>query len=325
MSEEARASALRVVAIDDGYADYAEEQRILGSAGARFEVIACGGDAARIAERIRDAHALMVRESRIGAAVIEAMPRLRGIVRYGIGTDNIDLACASRRKVVVANVPDYGTEEVSDQAMALLLAVARRVASRDTAVRAGRWNVARQEPMYRIAGKTLGLLGYGRIARAMERKMRAFGIERVLVYDPYVTDAPPGVQLVPADEVCAGADYLSVHAPLTPQTRHVLNAERLALMKPTAIVVNTARGALIDECALVEALQQGRLFGAGLDVFEREPFPADSPLRGMSTVVLSDHTGWYSEESVRDLQRGAAGEVARILGGQPPRNWVNPW
>jgi D-3-phosphoglycerate dehydrogenase len=314
---------VRVVAIDDGYADYRCEQELLGAAGASFEVLACGGDAAAVLDRIRDAAALMVRESRIGAEVIAALPALRGIVRYGIGVDNIDLAAAARHGVRVANVPDYGTEEVSDQGMALLLAVVRRVAARDAAVRAGAWNVARQERMYRIAGKTLGLLGYGRIARAMERKMRGFGVERVLVYDPFVTQLPPGVEQMGVEDVCRHADFISVHAPLTRETHHLLDAARIGLMKPEAIVVNTARGALIDEAALVRALQEGRLFGAGLDVFEQEPLPAASPLRKLANVVLSDHTGWYSEESVRDLQQGAAADVARILRGEAPKHWVN--
>ena len=317
--------ASRVVAIDDGYADYAQERDILASAGARFEVIACGGDAARIVARLHGAAGLMVRESTLSANTIAQLPGLRAIVRYGIGVDNIDLACAAQRRITVANVPDYGTEEVSDQALALLLAVVRRVTTRDRDVREGRWNVARQEPMHRIAGRTLALVGYGRIARAVERKLRAFGVERVLVHDPLLDSSPTGARFVPLDDLCREADFLSLHAPATPATHHLLDARRLALLKPDAIVINTARGALVDEEALACALREGRLFGAGLDVFEREPLGTDSPLRGLANVVLSDHTGWYSEESVRDLQRGAALEVARILRGEAPLHWVNPW
>lgn len=319
------ASQKHVVAIDGGYDTYDQEVRILSGAGARFELVPCGGNAANVADQIRPAHALMVRESRIDAEMIASMPYLKGIVRYGIGVDNIDLAAAKQRGIAVANVPDYGTEEVSDQALALLLAVARRVVTRDAGVRAGKWNVSREEPMHRIAGKTLGLLGYGRIARAVERKLRAFGIERVCVFDPYVSKAMPGIELMSADEVCRQADYLSISAPNTPQTHHLLNAARLALMKPTAIVVNTARGQLIDEAALIRTLQAGRIFGAGLDVFEHEPLAADSPLRKLDNAVLSDHTGWYSEESVKELQLKAAQEVARILNGKSPNNWCNPW
>ncbi|MCX7238999.1 MAG: C-terminal binding protein [Burkholderiales bacterium] len=318
-------SKKRVIAIDGGYDTYNQEIRILSEVGAQFELMPCGGDAGNIADKIRAAHALMVRESRIDAGMIASMPHLKAIVRYGIGVDNIDLAAAKQRCIAVANVPDYGTEEVSDQAVALLLAVARRVVTRDAAVRRGRWNVSREEPMYRIAGKTLGLLGYGRIARAVERKLRAFGVERVCVFDPFVSKSVQGVELMTADEVCRQADYLSINAPNTPQTHHLLNAHRLALMKPTAMVVNTARGALIDEAALVSALQQRRIFGAGLDVYEREPFSTDNPLCQLDNVVLSDHTGWYSEESVKELQLKAAQEVGRILSGKTPNHWCNPW
>lgn len=317
-------AARRVVAIDDGYEDYSREAGILAGVGASFEVIACGGDAAAIAGRIRDADALLVRESKVSGGVIESMPNLKAIVRYGIGVDNIDIACATRRRVAVANIPDYGTEDVSDQAVALLMAVARHVVTRDRDVRNGRWAVGRAEPMFRFVGKTVGMLGYGRIARAFERKLRAFRVGRVLVYDPYA-QLPAGVESLSPEQVCAQSDYLAVHAPLTPQTHHLLNAERIALLKPNCIVVNTARGALIDEAALVRALQERRIFGAGLDVFEREPLPADSPLMGLPNVVLSDHTGWYSEESVRDLQEGAAHEAARVLRGERPQNWLNPW
>lgn len=312
-----------VAAIDAGYADYRCEQEVLAEVGATFEVIPCVGDAVNVAERIRDCSALLVRESRIAANVIESMPRLQAIVRYGIGVDNIDLDCARRRRIKVANVPDYGTEEVSDQALALLLAVSRRVASRNRDVRAGRWNVGRAEPMYRMAGRTLGLVGYGRIARAVERKLRAFGIARVLVHDPNVQQMPAGAHLADLDTLCRESDYISLHAPLNTGTHHLLDARRIGLMKPTAVVVNTARGPLIDEAALVAALREGRLLGAGLDVLEREPPSPDNPLFALDNVVLSDHTGWYSEESMRDLQRGAAEEVARVLCGKDPIHWVN--
>jgi D-3-phosphoglycerate dehydrogenase len=205
------------------------------------------------------------------------------------------------------------------------MAVVRRVAARDRAVRSGAWNVSRSEKMHRVAGRTLGLVGYGRIARVFERKMRGLGVARVLVHDPHVADVPPDVERVALDTACREADFVSLHAPLTPATHHVLNRAHIALMKPTAIVVNTARGALIDEAALVEALAAGRIFGAGLDVYELEPPRPDHPLFALSNVVLSDHTGWYSEESVAELQQKASEEVARVLRGEAPRNWINRW
>jgi D-3-phosphoglycerate dehydrogenase / 2-oxoglutarate reductase len=265
-----------------------------------------------------------VRESPINAAAIASASQLIGIVRYGIGIDNIDQAAASARQIYVANVPDYGTEDVSDHAMALLLSVARRVSTRDRFVRTGGWNSGSREKIYRIAGKTLGLVGYGRIARAFERKMRGFGITRVLVYDPHA-HVRAGIEIVDLDTLCRESDYISLHAPLTSETRHLLNARQIALMKPTTILVNTSRGALIDEAALSVALRENKIFGAGLDVFEQEPPDRANLLLQLPNTVLSDHAGWYSEESVTDLQRKAAEEVVRILSSHEPNNWVNRW
>ncbi len=180
--------------------------------------------------------------------------------------------------------------------------------------------------MYRIAGRALGLVGYGRIAQALERKMRGLGVARVLVYDPLLApSALAGVESVDLNSLCRRSDFISLHAPLTRDSSHIINSTRLALMKPTAILVNTARGGLIDETALVEALRSRRIFGAGIDVFEHEPPGQDHPLLALDNVVLSDHTAWYSEESAAELQTKAAEEVARVLQGEPPRHWVNRW
>jgi len=315
---------MRVVILDDGYDDYETERAILSRIGAEIALRPCRGEADAVTDAMRDADAVLVRESPVTASAIDGAPSLKGIVRYGIGVDNIDGRAAARRGIYVANVPDYGTEDVADHTVTLLLAVARRVVTRDALVRGGGWFSGTSEPMHRLAGKTLGLVGYGRIARAVERRMRGFGIARVLVHDPYAA-LPPGIQAVPMDELCREADYISLHAPLTPQTRHILDAGRLRLMKPSAIVVNTSRGGLVDEAALAAALGEGRLFGAGLDVLDAEPPAPGNPLLRLPTVVLSDHTAWYSAESVAELQRKAAEEVVRILSGEPPLHWVNRW
>jgi D-3-phosphoglycerate dehydrogenase len=313
-----------VAVIDGGYDSYDTERRILAPFDVELVLRDCNRDAAMVAQAVRDADAVLVRESPVTAAAIAGMARCKAIVRYGIGVDNIDQSAARARRIYVANVPDYGAEEVSDQAIALLLAVVRRVAARDRAVRGGAWNVARAERMHRVAGRTLGLVGYGRIACTFEGKMRGMGIVRVLAHDPYVKDAA-GVELVDLDTLCREADYISLHAPLTPGTRHLIDRRRLALMKPTAILVNTARGPLIDEAALVAALRERRIFGAGIDVYEDEPPRKDHPLFALDSVVLSDHNGWYSEESVAELQTKAAEEVARVFRGEPPKHWLNPW
>lgn len=308
---------LRVVVLDGGYDNYDTERRVLAGLGAGIELAAGAGT-------LDGADALLVRESPVTAAMMDRMPACRAIVRYGIGVDNIDRDAARARKIYVANVPDYGTEEVSDQALALVMAVARRVVTRDREVRDGAWNIGPAQKIYRLAGKTLGLIGYGRIAQAFERKMRGVGMARVMVFDPYAS-LPDGVEAASVEAICREADVVSLHAPLTPETRHILDAQRIALLKPTAIVVNTSRGPLIDEAALVAALEGQRILGAGLDVFETEPLARDNPLRALGNAVLSDHCGWYSEESVQDLQRKAAEEVARVFRGEAPLNWLNRW
>jgi D-3-phosphoglycerate dehydrogenase len=317
-------AAARVIVLDDGYASYETERRLLAAVGAELDIRPCRGDAAAVLKAISDATAVLVRESPVKAEAIARAPELRSIVRYGIGVDNVDQRAAADRHIYVANVPDYGTEDVADHALALLMAVARRIVTRDRAVRSGRWFTGTAEPIYRPAGKTLGLVGYGRIAQAFERRMRALGIARVLVHDPFAP-LPGSVIGVSMERLTTEADYISLHAPLTPATRHILDAGLIARLKPTAIIVNTSRGPLIDEAALVEALQANRLFGAGLDVFEIEPPAANHPLFALENVVLADHAAWYSEESVADLQRKAAEEVVRVLKGEEPLNWINRW
>lgn len=319
-----RAPPARVFVVGAGYRDHATEGAILAPFGVR-RLESTAPDAANAAEAWAMADALLVREAPIDAAVIERLERCRVIVRYGVGVDNIDLDAARRKRIYVANTPGYGVDEVSTHALALLLAVARRVAARDRAVRAGAWGIGQAEPMEPITGRTLGLVGFGAIGRAFLAKMRAFTPRRVLVHDPYATALPADVEGVDLDTLCAEADLISLHAPLTPETRHAIDAARLARMQPHAILVNTGRGGLVDELALATALREGRIAGAGIDVFEREPPDRDHPLLQVDGVVVSDHTGWYSEASVRELQRRAAEEVARVLGGEAPVAWVNRW
>jgi D-3-phosphoglycerate dehydrogenase len=193
-------------------------------------------------------------------------------------------------------------------------------------VRSGGWNVSPALLPHRLVGRTLGLLGYGGIARSLHRKVGGFGFGRVLVCDPFVQPKLIEAQgAVPVDlaGLLAQSDYLSVHVPLSPQTRHLIGAEQLAGLKSGAILINTSRGSLVDEAALIDALRTGRLAGAGLDVFEEEPLPVGSPLRTLDNVILTDHTGWYSEESVAELKTKAAKNVAAVLAGGPPIYPVN--
>jgi len=312
----------RVVVLDDGYPDYETERTILAAAGAELVLSPCRGDAAKAALAMGEADGVLVRETPIDAAAI-ATTQARVIVRYGMGYDNIDTAAAAARGIVVCNVPDHGTEEVSDHALALLLAAIRRVAEADRRVRAHGWGLPIDRKIHRIRGGTLGLIGYGRIGAAFHRKAAALGYARVLVHDPFVREVPAGASLASLDTIAAESDAISLHAPLTNATRHIIGRGFLALAKPTLVLVNTARGGLIDESALAAALAEGRVLAAGLDVYENEPLRHDSPLRSLDNVVLTDHSAWYSEEAIAELQRKAAQEVARVLEGETPLHPVN--
>lgn len=322
-------SRYRVVVVNLGYPSFETERRILSPLGC--EVVAVDRDCTTEEEVIaaaRDAHAVLVREAPVGRRAVASLRNCRAIVRYGVGVDNIDLAAAAERGIYVANVPGYGTEEVSDHAVALLLACIRNLLRRDRRLREGRFETDIDEEIFRTTGKVLGLVGYGRISRAVHRKWKGFLPSRVLVFDPYADPGPVaenGGEAVELDRLLSESDYVSLHAPLTPETRRLIDAEALRRMKPTAILVNTARGELVDEGALADALLRGEILAAGLDVFESEPVPPDHPLAALPDVVLTGHVGWYSRDAVRELQTRAAGEVKRILGGERPENWVNPW
>jgi D-3-phosphoglycerate dehydrogenase len=311
-----------VVVFGPGYDDYRTELDVLAPLGVeRIEPVAI--DAPDADARLADADVVLVREAPLPAERIARLDRCRAIVRYGVGVDNIDLEAAAARGIYVANVPDYGTHEVAEHALALILATVRRIAQRDRAVRAGAWGVGAREPIARLAGSTLGLIGFGRIAEALWRKTAGLGVRATLAYDPLRAALPDGVRPVDLDTLLAESDVISLHAPLTDATRHLLNEERLGHVRRGAVLVNTARGGLIDEAALLAALDDGRLRAAGLDTFEEEPLPEGHPLRARPQVVLTDHAGWYSDASLQELQHGAAIEAARVLRGEEPLHWVN--
>jgi D-3-phosphoglycerate dehydrogenase len=268
----------------------------------------------------RDADALIVCYAKITADILGALTRCKVIGRTGLGVDNIDVPAAAARGIVVTYVPDYCIAEVSDHAVAMLLALARKIPFANTLVQSGRWELPPIVPLRRLEGQVLGLIGFGNIPRAVVPKAKAFGLT-VIAHDPYVgKDAftALGVEGVPFDDLLARSDFISVHAPLLPATRGILNAAAFAKMKTGALVVNTARGPLIDEKALIAALDSGHLGGAGLDVVETEPLPKDSPLLGRDNVILTPHTAFYSVEALVELQTKAASDVARVLTGEKP-------
>lgn len=312
-------SDLVVAVADSPFPSLEPVEKVLRPLGARLSLSASSA-APDILAVARDADALLVCYAKLPGDLIRELTRCKVIGRTGLGVDNIDLAAARERKITVTYVPDYCMDEVSDHAMALLLALARKVAYANSLVQGGRWEMAAVAPIHRLKGRTLGLVGFGNIPRALAPKAKAFGL-RVLAYDPFVARdvfASLGVEGVSLDELLASSDFISVHAPLTPQTRGLIGASAFAKMKPNALVINTARGPLIDEKALIAALDSGRIGGAALDVLETEPPPKDSALIGRPNVVLTPHTAFYSVEALEELQAKCATDVARVLSGQPP-------
>ena len=308
-------STYKIIIADSRYPGYDEELGELASIDAEV-IIERSDDPAVLAKLMGGTHGLIANLAPITAEVIAAMDVCKCVSRYGVGYDNVDTAALKAKGVMLANVPTYCMEDVSDHAVALMLDAVRKIAAKDRRVREGQWNLTGIQKVYRIAGKTLGLIGYGGISRVVHRKMAGFNPARVLVFDPFVSAEQAkaaGVELIDLPTLCAQADFISVHAPLNDQTHHMLGAEQFAAMKPTAIVVNTSRGGLIDTAALIDAVNAGTIAWAGLDVFESEPLEADSPLRGMDHVTLTDHAGWYSEEAMVDLKTLAARNIVQAL------------
>ena len=304
------------------HANIAEEQDVLARAGVQHVVVPARTETDYL-ERCREADALLVQYGAVTRRVLEGLPRLRVVVRYGVGVDGIDLAAATDEGVPIVNVPDYGTDEVANHAVALLLALARKLTRLDRQTRGGVWDVFRVGPITRLSGQTVGIVGCGRIGSAVARKLSGFDV-RLLGCDPYVSTFPPGVQPVAFERLVGESDYITIHCPLTPETRHLFDAESLGWMRPTAALINTARGGIVDTAALVAALQEGLLAAAGLDVLEQEPLDQASPLLRMEQVIVTPHSAWYSEEGRSDLKRRAAEEAVRVLRGERPRHCVNP-
>ncbi|HEV8306346.1 MAG TPA: C-terminal binding protein [Methylomirabilota bacterium] len=304
------------------HATFVEEEAVFAAAGVRFRPVLARSEADFLG-KCAEADALLIQYGDVTRRVIESLPRIRVLVRYGVGVDGIDVEAATARGIPVVNVPDYGTDEVANHAVALLLALARKLPQLDRQTRAGRWSVFEAIPITRLTGRTVGILGCGRIGSRVARKLAGFDV-CLLACDPYLRTFPPGVEPVAFERLLAESDYLTVHAPLTAGTHHLIGRAALARMKPTAVLINTARGGIVDTDALVDALRAGRLAGAGLDVTEQEPLPPGSPLLAMDQVIVTPHAAWYSEEGRSELKRRVAEEAVRVLRGQRPQNCINP-
>jgi D-3-phosphoglycerate dehydrogenase len=310
-----------VLITDHVFASVELERQVLQKAGIALEEIKpdCKTED-DVIERCARADALLVQWAPITRRVLKELPKVRGIVRYGIGVDNIDLKAAKELGRIVSNVPNYCQEEVSDHTLAMIVSLARRIPHDDSQIKRGGWGVGPFLPIPAFSDLTLGLAGFGSIARKVSAKAKPFRF-RQIAFDPMVADEvfrQHGVERVERDALLQSADIISLHCPLTDETRHMINASSIARMKPRVLLVNTARGPLVNEADLISALQTGKILGAGLDVYEKEPLPVDSPLRALPNVILTSHAASASERA-RDLLQTKAAEAARdiLLGKRP--------
>jgi D-3-phosphoglycerate dehydrogenase len=317
--------AQRLVGVSDSVFPNLDLARaVVARAGADLK-LAAHPTPAEIVEIAREADAVMVTYAKITAEMIREMKRCKIISRFGIGVDNVDLAAATAKGIVVTKVPDYCIDEVSDHAMALLLSLVRKIPFSSARAHAGKWEMPAVVPIHRLRGTVLGLVGFGRIPQLVAPKAKSFGM-KVVAFDPYVPQGvldQAGVERVEFAQLLKVSDYISIHTPLLPETKHLFSTEAFRQMKPGSVIVNTSRGPVVDEAALAAALDAKQLTGAALDVLEQEP-PTSSPLFGRDNVILTPHTSFYSVEALEELQTKAAEEVVRVLSGEAPRNPVNP-
>lgn len=299
--------------------------RELEQAGIRLIVRPCATED-EIIEHGADADALMILNEPVTAKVLENLPKCRVVSRLGIGVDTIDLDAATKQGIQVTNVPGASIEEVCDHAVAMVLALSRRLFPLDASVRQGQWYYAAGGTgVRRLREEVVGLIGFGRIGRRTGEKLSALGMT-VLAYDPFMGEEDiraQGAEPATSADILAQADYVSIHTPLTPETRSLIGEAELASMKPSACVVNVSRGGIIDEAALAAALRSGGIAGAALDVFEQEPLPASSELLGLDNVILTPHAGHYSTTSIDEMRTTAVRNAIAVLQGRLPAHPVN--
>lgn len=315
----------KVVVTDWEYADLRFEEDVLRHEQIELIPAQCRTEDDMI-EVCRDADAIINQYAPLSRRVIEALDHCKVITRYGVGVNTIDLDAATEKGICVANVPDYCMDEVADHALALLLAWSRKVVVAHNHTLTHKWDFKVTQPIYRLRGRTLGLVGFGKIPQALAEKVKPLGLN-VIAYDPYFPAdraEEMGVNLVSLDELCQQADIVSVHAPLTPSTNGLISTGQFNQMKPESFIINTSRGPVIDEAALIVALQEGKIAGAALDVVENEPIDRDNPLLAMPNVILTPHVAWYSEEAAEEMRSKAAmGVVDVLIHGEYPKYLVN--
>lgn len=313
-----------VAVTDYGFPDLKQEEAVLIPAGFRL-LSAQSRTVEEVIALTRDADAILSDKAPVTKEVIDQLRNCKIIVRYGVGVDNVDVEAAKARNIPVVNVPDYHTGEVADHAMTLLLSSVRKITQVVSQVRNGVWDMTPCRPIQGLQEKVLGIAGFGNIGRDVAKRAQSFGIQTI-AYDPHVKDElfeATGTRKVDWHSLLKESDFISIHLPLLASTKHLFDDEAFAMMKPTAYVVNTSRGAVIKTESLITALQTNKIAGAGIDVSEEEPVAPDSPLLRMEQCLVTSHCAWYSESSLSRLQRSAAMEIVRLFNGECPKHIVN--
>lgn len=315
----------KVAITDYVFPDLETEKRELKKIDAEL-IESKGSDEESIIEVAENANGILNCYAELTPRVIESLKNCKIIARYGIGVNNVDMTTATKKGIIVTNVPDYCVEEVSDHALALILACSRKICQLNKTVKSGKWDFKDYRPMYRLKGQTLGIVSFGKISRRLVEKVSAYKFN-IIIYDPYVDEdiaAKYNVKLVKFEELLKESDIITVHAPLTKETKGMFGSEQFKMMKDSAYLINTARGGLIKDNDLALALKRGEITGAGLDVLEDENVNSHHPLVNVENVIITPHSAFYSEEALKDLQYKAVQEVIRILTGEKPKSCVNP-
>lgn len=311
-----------VVITDCDHGSIEEEKREFQRIGVEL-ILAQIKEEEEVIRFCQEADGLINQYTLLTRRVLEHLPKCKVISRYGVGVDSVDLRAATEFGIIVANVPDYCVEEVTNHTIALILTLLRKTAFYDRKVKSNLWDFRLGIPIYRIKGRILGLIGCGRIGLEVAKKMIPFGL-KVIAFDPYLHRVEEGVELKDFDTVLKESDILSIHCPLNESTLHLIGEREFRKMKKKPLLINTSRGAIVDEKALIQALKEGLLSGAGLDVLEKEPPDSTNPLLEMENVILSPHVSFYSVESISELKQRTAENVSSVLLGKWPRSVVNP-
>jgi D-3-phosphoglycerate dehydrogenase len=310
----------KVVITDCDHGSIEEEKEEFARIGAELILARVRGEEELI-HACRDADGLLNQYALLTRRVFENLPKCKVVARYGVGVDSVDLSAATDLGIIVANVPDYCIDEVASHAVAMILTLVRKTAFFDRKVRSNQWDFRQGIPIHRIHGKTLGLIGCGRIGLEVVKKISAFGV-RAIAFDPYIQKSKE-VELTDFETILRKSDFISIHCPLNESTHHLVGEKEFRKMEKKPLIINTSRGPIVEENALIQALVNGQISGAGLDVLEKEPPESGNPLLKMENVVLSPHVGFYSVESINELKRRTAQNVADVLAGRWPGSVVN--